>query len=232
MPYKAKVKMTNSVRGLAKALKLSENVVFSMIKESWFPRKSSAGLWDIAACRQAIRENRLHKFDRVDPIEKAPDAGADGIDPQNEFVKILMGDGKDPVAIARATLSMASQQYGRGLIAGATSARMVDNIKKALAELRTAEHAYMKIAEKKKELISRDVAKETAGLLVQRLLAVLNNVENLLTTQVLIWLDSSEFKELNTESQQRAIRNWFHEQAREVRKIEVDEIERIIGDLV
>jgi hypothetical protein len=150
------------------------------------------------------------------------------VDPADGLVATLLRGDASPLEISRATVQLAARTYGQGLVSGSVGARALDELKRALEELRRGEEDYLSLEIRRGLLIPRDVAKSVAGGLAGRLVGVLNNVESMLETQVEIWIGDLGFRDLPTEKRRRQVRDWFDAHARALRTMEADEVEAMV----
>jgi len=211
---------------LADALNLNKGYVSKLSRKPWWPPKTTNG-WDVDACRLAIAENvRQRCGSRAEAQEQATPAPR--VDPADGLVATLLRGDASPLEISRATVQLAARTYGQGLVSGSVGARALDELKRALEELRRGEEDYLSLEIRRGLLIPRDVAKSVAGGLAGRLVGVLNNVESMLETQVEIWIGDLGFRDLPTEKRRRQVRDWFDAHARALRTMEADEVEAMV----
>jgi hypothetical protein len=216
------------LKALADAVNIDPGYLCRLRKQAWFPKRQDDGTWDVDEVRKAIGSNvKQHRKSREGPEQVDP--RADVNDPL--IVTLLSGDAS-PLEISRAAVQLAARTYGQGLTSGSVGARALDELKRALEELRRGEEDYLSLEIRRGVLIPRDVAKAVAGGLAGRLVQVLNNVESILGTQVEIWIGDVDFRDLTTEKRRRQVQDWFSAQARSLREMEAKEIEAMVADEV
>jgi hypothetical protein len=213
---------------LANALNLNKGYVSKLSKKAWWPPKTTDG-WDVEACRRALAEN-IRQRSGADEAQAAQEPPTPRIDPSDGLVATLLRGDASPLEISRAAVQLAARTYGQGLVSGSVGARALDELKRALEELRRGEEDYLSLEIRRGLLIPRDVAKAVAGGLAGRLVGVLNNVESMLETQVEIWIGDLGFRDLPTETRRRQVREWFDAHARSLRMMEADEIEAMVAE--
>ena len=153
-------------------------------------------------------------------------------DQERQFVKVLADPEATEVQRAEASYALACLTVSQGYESGKLGTKQLEDLKKQSEELRHVREAYIDLAERSGELISRDVAKAVAGGLAQRVLNILNTVENSIGTQIEIWLADESFRLLGTEERTRQVRQWFEVQARAARDTEAATIDKMIQEQV
>lgn len=153
-------------------------------------------------------------------------------DQERKLASVLADPDAGDVEKAAASYAIACLKVSRGYESDKLGARELDDLKKQSEELRRVRSEFMTLAERRGELIERDVAKAVAGALVHRLLTILVTVENSMPTQFEIWLADKAFIDQGTEQRAQQIRKWFCDQARSLRTTEADAIEALIKNEV
>jgi hypothetical protein len=146
---------------------------------------------------------------------------------EESLVTTLADPAATDLARVRASYALSCSEVARARRAGAVSGQLFANLARQSEELRRAEQAFVDLAERRGDLIPRDVAKAIAGAIVQRFIESLHNTENALAAQVEIWRDLPAFAAGSTEDRARAIRAWFAGHARAVRETDAAALERL-----
>jgi len=147
---------------------------------------------------------------------------------EKELMRVLEDPQASEVSRAEAGFAIAGIAAAAAYRRGEMGVQHLENLKKQGEELRKAKADYIDLAERRGELIERDVAQELAGDLALRLVTILSNVENALATRFEIWMADPAFQALPTEQRQQQIRSWFEDQARTLRELEAAEIDALI----
>ena len=161
------------------------------------------------------------------PVPAAPASRALS-DQERRLADVLEDPAASDVEKAEASYAIACLKVSRGYKLDTLGARELDDLKKQSEELRSVRSEFMTLAERRGQLIERDVAIAVAGALAQRLLAILVSAENSIATQVEIWTADKKFLELGTEARGKLSRKWFGELARGLREMEANAVETMI----
>jgi hypothetical protein len=216
------------LKALADVVNIDPGYLCRLRKQAWFPQRQADGKWDAEEVRKAIEANvRQHRKSREGPEQVDP-----RVDVNDPLIRTLLRGDASPLEISRAAVQLAARTYGQGLTSGSVGARALDELKRALEELRRGEEDYLNLEIRRGVLIPRDVAKAVAGGLAGRLVGVLSNVESVLGTQVEIWIGDIEFRNLPTEARRRQVQDWFGAHARSLREMESNEIEAMVAEQV
>lgn len=124
-----------------------------------------------------------------------------------------------------AAFRLASAKIANAAQAGMLGPGDLAGLARASEELRRAREAQLDLAERQKRLVDRDVAAGAVGILVGRMLTVLNNVGNLLAPRVEEWREDPRHHQLDASARARVVREWFEEQVRTMRVEEADQVE-------
>ena len=222
---------------LAKALGVGKSYVTGLRKRPWFPAMHADG-WDLAEVQRAMDVN-LRRRKTVPSAEQtsgiAPAGQAEPkrppmVDPDDPRIALLMSGEAEAIDIARTSVQLAARTYAANISQDGAGARDLDNLKRALEELRRSEEGYLDLAERRGNLIQRHVAIAVVGQLVTRMVELLNTVEHLLATQVEIWHEDRRREDLPVEERRALVREWFNDQVRALRTTETDQIEELIRD--
>lgn len=213
----------------------SKGYLSKLSKRDWWP--AGGPPYDVEAIRVAIRANVVPRPPSKKPQNGTatrgpgrPAAPRATVDYPQELLEVLRSGSEDPVEVARAALGLVSRRLAAGLDQQLPGAKDVEDLKKALGELRAAEKDYLDLEARRGELIDRSVAADVAGQLGQRLVGILTSCEALLATQVEIWLGDEEFRGFDVTERRRRVQEWFHRQARALREVGADELERMLKE--
>ena len=144
------------------------------------------------------------------------------------LVQALKMRGGDPLEMSRAAVGLMARQIATQATAGTISAPQLDSLKKSLEELRRSEEAYLELATRRGELLEREHAKAICGDMANRLNMCLDRIINQLARQIELWLIDDKFKTTDTEGRGRQVRTWIETTCTEVRRLEAEEIDRLI----
>ena len=208
---------------LARQLGINKGYLSRLKRQTWFPQRNDDG-WDLDEVRAAIASN-VNRRKGADE-DKVPDTSR--FESDDPLIQALRSSESKPIDIARAAVRLAARKFAYNLETGRIGMRDLDDLKRALEELRRSEEAYVELAERRGELIERDVAKAVAGGLALRLVGILNEVENALAVQVEIWLEDAQFRKLTTDARSRQVREWFDKRSRLIRSADANEVEAMI----
>lgn len=153
-----------------------------------------------------------------------------GLPADHPLMKTLLSNERpNPMAMAEAVLSVATRQVALKAQAGEISAQQLDSVSKALEELRRSQAAWMEISADRGQLIQRDVALAVCGQMAQRLKECVDRIVNSLSQQVEVWTQDPAFS-LPTDStgRNRLVRAWVENFARDIRRLEAEEIDKMI----
>ena len=150
------------------------------------------------------------------------------IDESNPALAVLRDRDASAIEKANAAASLAGEVLAQGFQDGSAGSSDLRDFTRALEELRRAQVGYQELARRSGELIARDVAKAVHGGLVRRLIGGLSTVENMLATQVEIWMGDAAVMAQDGESRGRLVRDWFADRVREIRETNAETIEQLV----
>lgn len=201
-----------TLKELAAALGRPKSSVDRLTKKPWFPPRAKDGSWDVDEVKRAIASSEGR-------AESTPTAAEDE--------RATLAAASDPVEQARAAVALASKRLAAANASGESQA--LEDLHAALAGLRNTEKAFMDLAERRGELVDRDILKQLVGEAVSRGVSVLERYEAQLANRVEEWVGDSAFLSATSEERTRIVRAWAREQADSVRSMTADELEKMIA---
>jgi len=214
---------------------------------SWLSKKAlphvlvgSVKLYNSDECRAWIASNVRELAKKPKPVssllESIPESGSSqapaipqksalALDADNPIITDLKSG--DPLRVTRAAAALAGLRVAHAAQQGHAGANDLDDLKKALGELRQAEDSYIELGIRKGEIIERSTACEIIGSCCSRLVECLNVLENSIAVEFDMWL-SDESMRGSSETRQRKIRDYVAGLGYQIRRQEADGVDALI----
>jgi hypothetical protein len=142
----------------------------------------------------------------------------------------LEGGGLTPLEMLDTTLQMIGLNMAMQARAGVLPVAQAKELREAVEELQQQKRRQIELDESAGRLIDRDVVKAVAGAMARRLNMAADMMRNGVGLQVEQWLADAAWLKFDPASRQRVVADWLDLQFGEVRRLEADEIERLIEE--
>jgi hypothetical protein len=237
----------SGVRRLGEALGIPKTKAAELAKEPWFPKKGPDGSWSTAEVQRAyaaFKEGKIgatgtragpslgpgNPFNYIPSIPTAPPASPGApvvLVLDDDALRNVLETSGDPEEIAKALIQLVARSVAR---AGAQPAmKDVVALKMTLEELRRTIAGHLEIAKEKGEVITRSVAISVIGQLGRRAISLMERYEVQLAAKVEAWFSDPAFRNATSEERAREIRAWAADQTHSMRKIEADDVEKLVA---
>jgi hypothetical protein len=200
---------------LAEVLGVGRSKAYALAKEPWLAALRGPDGWDADAVVRAR-------------TEQGREAGLEVTDADAQ----VLASADHPVELVKAAVRLAARRLARD--PKASRSKLLDDLNKAVDNLRLTEQGFLELTIRRGELIERDVAKACMGALARRFVLACERLEVRVAAQVELWLADEKLRALSTDERGRAVRAWVAQQTKQARLGETDdaareEIEKMIA---
>jgi hypothetical protein len=166
----------------------------------------------------------INSYDAVDSVSPATLFDQE----KRAILATLKSAEASPLEVSRAAMRFAAARVADGETSKTLGFNDLDDLKKALQELRQSESDYIDLAKQKAELIPRDQVRAILGTCVTRLVQCMSVLQNSIASEFSTWLVDPAIQNMPADARSRKVREFVAKTCETVRRLDADGVNALI----